>query len=428
MLWAGHSLFALTCFLACTQSLGDLGAALRRRGYGGDVAPVSAGVPPSGPLVVRLERVGARASPGRHQHTRDNFYVGNISIGHPPQTLQVLFDTASGHVLLPHRACESPACLEHRRYSPWESSTAMDINPDGGAVQAGNRLARGHANRTVVTVEFTQADLGSGVANGVMVRDDVCLSSAASGAQACANLAVLAATRLDDEPFRAMPHDGILGLALEGLGAGALSSFFERLMDGSQDLLPHFGILMGSTSGEIVFGGHDHSRLAAPLQWFHVVKPEEGFWQVEIHSVRVGNVTVDRCSSGCRGIIDTGSSSLGAQKDGLERMLPRLKSASVVGGRCTGPDLQLDLGGFVLVLTAEDYTGTSCEPELGLLDLDPKEFLDVYALGTSAIHRYYTAFDWAGARVGFAPLAHLPRQSSAPDSKPASRLAQTIVV
>lgn len=428
MLRASQSLFALTLVLAFPQPLGDLGAALRRRGYGGGATPVPAVVPPSGPLVVQLERVEARALTGRHRHTRDSFYVGNISIGHPPQRLQVLFDTGSGHVLLPHRGCESPACLEHRRYSPWESSTAMDVNEEGGAVQTGTRLAQGPVNRTVVTVEFAQADLGSGAAKGVLVRDNVCLGSAAGGAQACASLAVLAATRLDDEPFRAMPHDGILGLALEGLGAGALSSFYERLMDGSQDLLPHFGLLMDSTRGEIIFGGHDHARLAAPLQWFPVASPEEGFWQVKIHSVRVGSVTVDECSAGCRGIIDTGSSSLGAQKDGLQKLLPRLKTASAVSGKCRGPDLHLDLRGFVLVMTAEDYTGTACEPELGLLDLDPKKFLNVYALGTSALHRSYTAFDWAGARLGFAPLAATPRLSSVTRSKLVKEPAQMVVV
>jgi len=417
----GRFLFAVISLLAFQQSCGDLGAALRRRE--GKTAPEVVRST-AGPLAVRLERVDARALPG-HRHTKDSFYVGNITIGHPPQRLQVLFDTASGHVLLPHRVCKSAACLEHRRYSPWESSTSVDVNSDGGAVEEGARLASGRVNRTVVTVEFTQADLGSGRASGVLVRDNVCLSSALGDGQACANLAVLAAMSLDDEPFRAMPHDGILGLALEGLAAGALSSFYERLMDSSHDLLPQFGLSMGPTGGEITFGGHDFARLAAPLRWLPVARPEEGFWQVKIQAVRVGNVTVDPCSAGCRGIIDTGSSSLGVLQDRLHKILPSLSTASMVAGGCQGPTLQLDLGGFVLALEAEDYTGSSCEPELGQLSLDPKEYPGVYALGTTVLHRYYTAFDWAGARVGFAPFADSAGVSS---TESAEGSEQTIVV
>eukprot|EP00418_Pyrodinium_bahamense_P022299 CAMPEP_0179141404 /NCGR_PEP_ID=MMETSP0796-20121207/67814_1 /TAXON_ID=73915 /ORGANISM="Pyrodinium bahamense, Strain pbaha01" /LENGTH=425 /DNA_ID=CAMNT_0020841117 /DNA_START=36 /DNA_END=1313 /DNA_ORIENTATION=+ len=419
----GRLLLAAAGLLAVRQSQGDLGAALRRQAHSeGPTAAPSGAQPPSGPLVVRLERADARPVAGQARHTKDSFYVGNITVGHPPQRLQVLFDTASGHVLLPHRACKSPACLEHRCYSPWESSTAADVNPNGEAVQRGARLARGLVNRTVVTVGFTQADLGHGDAKGVLVRDNVCLSAGGDGGRACANMAVLAAMSLDDEPFRGMPHDGILGLALEGLAAGALGSFYERLMDGSHELLPHFGMLMGPTNGEITFGGHDHTRLAAPLRWFPVTKPEEGFWQVRIHAVHVGDLLVDSCLSGCRGIIDSGSSSLGVQEDGLQRLLPVLKAQPSASGPCSGPDLRLDLGSFLLVLKAEDYTGTSCEPELGLLDLDPKEYAGVYALGTAVLHRYYTAFDWASARVGLAPLAVPSRAVTEPSAGPAEEI------
>jgi len=383
-----RSVFAAVTFLLIHHSCGDLGAAVRRREQSGGVDAPTA--PPTGPVVVKLQKVEPRPVGDPTWHTKDSFYVGNISVGHPPQMLQVLFDTASGLLLLPHRACKSHACLEHRRYSPWESSTAMDVNTDGGEVQKGSRLAKGRVKRTVVTVEFTQADLGSGNARGVLVKDNVCLNSATRHEQACASLSVLAGLRLDDKPFRAMPHDGILGLALEGLAGSALSSFYERLMDSSHQFLPQFGLFLGPTSGEIVFGGHDFSRVAAPLRWLPVERPQDGFWQVAIQEVRIGNTTVDGCQAGCRGIIDTGSSSLGVMPDGMRKLMPGLKTASLRGGACEGPRLELDLGGFVLALEAEDYTGTSCNPELGLLGLDAKEFRGVYALGTSVIHRYYT--------------------------------------
>lgn len=424
MMQASRLISAAVSLLAFQQSAGDR-VLLRGQKSGG--APPSDDVPPGGPLAVKLRRVDARPVAGNSRHTRDSFYVGNISIGHPPQRLEVLFDTASGVLMLPHRACKSKACLAHKRYSPWRSTTAFDVNSDGGVVQKGHHLAHGKVNRTVVTLAFTQADLGSGDAKGVLIRDNVCLHSATGTGHACASLSVLAALELDDAPFLAMPHDGILGLALEGLAAGALSSFYERLMDGSRQLLPHFGLTLGPESGEIVFGGHDFDRLATPLHWFPVDKPEEGFWQVKIHAVRVGDTIVDRCLNGCRGIIDTGSSSLGVQKEGMQRLLQSLQAASMQDGACDGPSLELDLGGFLLTMEAEDYTGTSCEPELGLLDLD-SNFHGVYALGTLALHRYYSAFDWAGARVGFAPLLSGGGAAGPARKRPASGSRQAVVV
>lgn len=371
-----------------------------------------------------LKKVRPRDVSGKPRHSRDGFYIGVISVGLPPQRMRVMFDTASGHVLLAHRACKSRACVEHHRYSPWESSTAVDVNPGGDAVQAGVRLAKGPVNRSVVTVEFTQADLGQGQAQGVLVRDDVCLLPDSVSSQACASMAVLAATKEDDEPFRAMPHDGIVGLALEGLAAGQLSSFYERLMDSTHRLLPQFGLSLGPDGGKIIFGGHAEADLAGPIEWFPVLRPEEGFWQVRIEAIRVGNTTVDSCQSGCHGIIDTGSSSLGVPKRRLSKLLSSLSSTRSASGECEGPVLQLDLGGSFLELKAEDYSGRSCEPEFGALDMDEPQFSGVYALGTTVLHRYYTAFDWAGGNVGFAGLAH----HGVAAQRPAPALATGVVV
>merc|ERR1719203_1930348 len=160
-----------------------------------------ASAPMSRSMVVPLVRTAAKLSTAGEA----NFYLGEIPVGPPPQSLKVVFDTASGHVLLPHRACRNVTCLEHRRYSPWESSTAMDVDIAGKAVQAGRRIARGNGTRDGVTLDFSQSDLGEGQVQAVLVRDSVCL-----GSQTCVDMAVLAAYTMDDKPFRHMPSDGII--------------------------------------------------------------------------------------------------------------------------------------------------------------------------------------------------------------------------
>jgi len=363
-----------------------------------------------GSVVIPLQRLPARKTNGVKDRDT-SFYVGNITVGQPPQHLQVFFDTASGHVLLPHVACKNKTCLEHHRYSPWASSSAVDINADGKPVQDGNRIAKGRAKRTFATLGFTQADLGEGVAKGVLVRDHVCLSvgqSGAQGHQACADLAVMAATQEDAMPFEAMPADGIIGLGLSGLSVSAFSNFYSRLMDSSHGMLPEFGMLLGDVEGKLIFGGHHNQAdsQAMQLEWLPILHPDEGFWQVEVLRLVVGGVTVERCAHGCRAIIDTGSAHLGIQADKQDGILRSLKSAQrLIGGRCTGPDMNIELaGGLTLKLSAVDYSDHACVPQLGALQVPEANSAGVlFALGTNVIRRYYTAFDWETPKVGFAP-------------------------
>jgi len=351
------------------------------------------------PLAVQLQRVDG----GKGSH----FYVGRLSIGKPePQVLQVLFDTASGHVLLPHKMCKSPACQKHRSYSPWKSSTAWDINATGKALDQDHRLVPDTAVRDAVTVEFAQADLGDGKASAILVRDQVCLGSEFSS-QVCTEVDVMAALQMEEEFFSDMPFDGMLGLGLGGLSTEPGCSFFSRLLDHTPGLLPQFGLSLGAQSGEIYFGGHDSSKLAAPLTWFPVLFPEEGFWEVAIKAVRLGNQTLDNCIDGCRGIVDTGASHLGVHPNRFDVLSRALAVAAPgQGGGCQGENLEIDLGNFLLILPVMDYAaGPACKPQLGSLPLGPDEFKGVYALGESVLRRYYTAFDWQAKRMGFAPAS-----------------------
>lgn len=391
----------LAILAACSPLpvIGDIGAAMRRSSAQKQ-AVLPAGAPLRGHVVVPLTRA-ASLKPDDEA----SFYVGEISIGQPQQKLKVVFDTSSGHVLLPHRACKSLSCRLHNRYSPWESATSMDISAEGQPVRPDQRLVTGNVSREGVMVEFEQADLGSGVVQSVVVRDHVCIGSE-EASRACVDMAVLAAYKMSPLPFQHMPSDGIVGLGLAALASSPLCSFVDRLMDGLTNALPQFGLAFGPEKGELHIGGHDLTRLASPLQWFPVDHPEVGFWQVAIQNVKVGNVTVDACQKGCHGVIDSSVYRLGVQSSKMPALTFALKSVIQTDSGCAGPDITFDLGGMSLTLHAHDYTGRNCKPLLGELDLDEPEFVGVYALGSAIMHHYYAAFDWEGLKVGFAPLAN----------------------
>merc|ERR1719262_1998974 len=65
-------------------------------------------------------------------------YSGLIKVGQPAQEFRVVFDTGSGHVVLPSIECKSKTCLAHRRYNMTASRSAEAINADGTLVPEGD--------------------------------------------------------------------------------------------------------------------------------------------------------------------------------------------------------------------------------------------------------------------------------------------------
>jgi len=363
------------------------------------------GSPPAGArVVVKLQRVDARVTGGLGGLLPDaGFYVGRIAVGKPePQVFTVLFDTASGHVVLPSAKCQNATCLERRRYAPESSLSALAIRTDGQLVQPNDKV------KELLSIDFTQIDLGDGGVEGGAVRDVVCLGGMADG-DGCAELGLVAADRMADVPFRAVPYDGMVGLGLDGLMfASPLFSVLRSLAAGSAGMLPQFTLALRGPVGELSFGapGPEASR-ALPPRWFPVTRPEDGYWQVPISAVHVDNRTVEACPTGCRGIVDTGASRLGVPAGLAPKLAAALGASPAAGGGCQGPDLHLDLGGMMLTLKAQDYAGPGCgEARLAPLSLDlPGEnfFSGAFVLGESVLRRYDATFDWAGLRVGFSP-------------------------
>mmetsp|Transcript_106021 Transcript_106021/g.192915 ORF Transcript_106021/g.192915 Transcript_106021/m.192915 type:complete len:674 (-) Transcript_106021:52-2073(-) len=406
--------------------------------------------PPSGVHLVRLHKRASREQ-NAQSGSGKSFYVARLAAGHPDaQDLLVTFDTASGQVILPFSGCTSMACLEHRRYKPEGSAVSADINADGDLVVQGKRLADDSVTRDAITIGFSSLDLGDGKVAGHFVEEAICLkatspegslvvaqeSNVSVDSQGrhslCAKVSMVMATEMSDVPFRAVPHDAYIGLGLKGLSIRSRFTFLERLgqtkdMDASWRALAgpappltplgstQFGLFFSQSFGEIAFGGHDPKRLASPLTWVPVENVEQGYWQVAIQGIRVGNRTLEACKGGtCRGIIDSCTSTIGVPKalaSDLKGSLD-LSSGALPGLDCAGPDLQLELQGATLTLRAEDYATSDgikpCEPSISTLDL-PEQFAGVFILGEPLLRRYYSVFDWGTEKIGFG-VAAVPSQ------------------
>jgi hypothetical protein len=360
-----------------------------------------------------------------------SFYVGNVRLGgaeagSEPQEMRVFFDTGSGQVILDSTRCPSQPCLHHRRYSPVKSH-AVDVYVDGTPAKAGE-----HGDRA--TIGLDSNDAAPGQVQGDFVRDRVCLGmerSQGSREEACTELTIVAATNLTAEPFDEAPFDGIVGLGLGSLSINEEFSFFGRLAE-KTGLSPQFALFVpgaGQSDGaEITFGGYNSARLASSLVWAPVKNSEEGFWQIGIKSLRVGDQDLDLCAGrGCRGLIDSSSSRLGVP----DEVLPKLEAALGGGGSAlcaTGPELRFELEetGALLALGPRDYgepLDGGCTPQLhplrredrskaGLIEQGGVKLHDIggltdltFILGEPFLRKYYTVFDWEEKRLGFGVAA-----------------------
>lgn len=373
--------------------------------------------------------VAGRAGPLEEIDDR-GFFLGVISVGSPPQKFRVAFDTASGQVFLPSSSCTSGPCQEHFRYAPKASKAASDVNADGKPLRPPDGLGNDTVwHRDAISIGLSSLGVGDGQATGDLIKDELCLGGTSEKGQpghTCMTLGLVAATEMTDLPFRSLPHDGIVGLGLSGLSVGRSFNLLERLAEGVAEgaeaaLAPSFGLFFGEETGELALGGANAKRLAGPLVWSPVDNPGEGYWQVRLRSVRLGNRTISACSQGqCRGLVDTCSTGIGV----TAAILPELESALSKDGQklCAGPDLVFELeGGHTLLLRAEDYAhrgraggATACRaPNFLSMDL-PESFAGVFVFGEPVLRRYYAAFNADPPSIGFGPLAvHAVPSSSA---------------
>lgn len=361
-------------------------------------------------------------------------YFGELQVGSPePQAFTVVFDTGSGHLILPSSLCHTETCAKHSRYDRSQSPDAADIEYDG------TLIAADAVERDQVSISF-----GTGQVQGEFVQDKVCLGSA-SAASACADLRIVVATEMSPEPFGLFAFDGVLGLGLDSLALSPEFNFFGQLAAQNSGLLPRFAFFLAERDSDesvISFGGHDEARATSEMQWVPIAKPELGYWQVRVRRVRIGDVILEDCMDGsCHAIFDTGSSMLGVPRQAvrtMQRLLARPVPAQVDCRTVPGAELHFDLAGGKSVtvslgpqqlarpapvnmsLPAVDgqATGSSqlfCRSLL--LPVDMKEPIGplVFILGEPMLRKYYTVYDLGEQRVGFSPARQMPMTPDAGD-------------
>ncbi|XDA87659.1 hypothetical protein R6Z07F_017336 [Ovis aries] len=214
------------------------------------------------------------------RNLRDLFYLGNITIGTPPQEFQVIFDTGSSELWVPSSFCISTTCSKRMRFRHADSSTF--------------RLSR-------KTFSITY---GAGRIEGFVAHDTVRIGDLVSTDQQFGLC-------MEESGFEGMIFDGVLGLSYANISfyTGAIPIFYKLKNEGAISE-PVFAFYLSKDEREgsvVMFGGVDHRYYKGELNWIPLIKADN--WIVHMDRISMKRKVI-ACSGGCNALVDTGSSEI----------------------------------------------------------------------------------------------------------------------
>ncbi|XP_040111127.1 pregnancy-associated glycoprotein 1-like [Oryx dammah] len=205
----------------------------------------------------------------------DMLYVGNITIGTPPQEFQVVFDTGSSDLWVPSLFCPSPACSTQVRFRHYKSSTFRPT-------QKTFRIA-----------------YGSGSMKGFLASNIVWIGDLVSTDQ-------LFSLSIVEYGCEDVPFDGILGLNYPNIYVFGAIPIFVNLKNQGAISEPVFAFYLSKAKGSVVmFGGVYKSSYQGVLNWVPLI--HTGDWSVHKDCISMKRKFI-ACSGGCEPFVDTRTS------------------------------------------------------------------------------------------------------------------------
>ncbi|XP_068774349.1 gastricsin isoform X1 [Struthio camelus] len=316
----------------------------------------------------------------------DSFYFGEISIGTPPQSFRVLFDTGSADLWVPSTYCQMPACVAHARFDPSQSLTFSNI----GATYT---LTYGFGDLSVVLGYDTVT-----IQNIVVTNQEFGLSQ--------------------DEPSRPcyyLDFDGILGMAYPGVAISGYNTLMQNMLQQNQLSEPIFSFYYSRNptynyGGEVILRGIDTQLYSGEVLWAPVV--QEAYWKIGIEEFSIGQSTTGWCSQGCHGIVDTRTFQLTVPAQYMPAFLQALGAQESNYGfvvDCNNiqnmPTLYFAISGAQLPLPPSVYVLNNngiCTIGVESTYVSSDSGQPLWILGNVFLRQYYSIFDMANNRVGFA--------------------------
>ncbi|CAD5231111.1 unnamed protein product [Bursaphelenchus okinawaensis] len=310
-------------------------------------------------------------------------YRGRMTLGTPPQEFNVVFDTGSDILWVPQQGCQSSGplvkkCPSTDVYNPSASSTAENTG-DTFFIEYGTGSARGLYYKDIFA-------FGSKSGSQLQMKNKVTFGA---GQQ----------MRFTDE--------GILGLSFPAPGEKGTNIFDAAVKEGLMDK-PIFTVYMKKCDGQcedggvITFGDYDKEH-CCNVKGYADIMPNEVHWKFKLDGARVDN---SQLSPGTA-ITDTGTSAIVAPQAEYDRIVQEIGAVEDNGATLIPCNkdfkLHFTMGGQEYHVPGKQMMLNIGDPNMCQLMLQGAPY-DFWLLGDPFIRQYCQIHDFAGQRVGFAPV------------------------
>jgi yapsin 1/2 len=358
-------------------------------------------------------------------------YCGNISIGSQHQNIRALFDLGTSQL-----SALSPNVQYCLNTDPCHQSTAHQNNYDPNLSETATNL----------TKPF-EASVSNATFSGVLYEDSVVL-----GGIELFSLQPLMSLGLsvDKQPF-GLTHEirvshshispnhysyaGVAGLSsCSSQGTNTAASFLQSLSTNGHVQSPGFSLWMNpsTSTGEIVFGAVDTSKISGSLYLFNLVNPSSGY-SVNLNKIAFSSTGSTPSFPQIESVFDTSTESV---------ILPRSweSIASLFNGQIsqnstllvpcssTNANVEFELGsGITISIPISAFVGSTTE--LDGLCQSPFSFTDgpQFVLGTSFLRHVYLVLNSDSSQGAIAQANFTNNQSNFIVMTPSDPLPNAIV-
>merc|ERR1711939_1024383 len=308
-------------------------------------------------------------------------YYGQATIGTPPQTFNVIFDTGSANLWVPNSKVGLRGLLKHK-YKSSASSTYVK-------------------NGTVFKIQY-----GSGPVSGIWSADTVSIAGVAIKQQAFAEVEDASGLGL---AYSIGKFDGILDLGWDRISVDGVETPMGNLVKSGELSDNVFAFYLGNNApGTLMIGGTDQSHYTGDFTY--VPLKSEDYWRIALDDLQINGKSYTTTKTA---IVDSGTSLLAGPKADVTKIATMLGATLVAGKEWTidcskgGPDVSFKVAGKDYTFKFSEYTissGSTCL--LAFMGIDvPAPNGPLWILGDVFMRKYYTVFDWGNKRVGFATAA-----------------------
>lgn len=337
-------------------------------------------------------------------------YVGVVGVGTPPQPLKFIFDTGSANMWVYSKECTTDICLgDHRERYDHGVSSSWRKNGTGLMIRYGSGSIEGF-------LSYETMDFGNSKIITNQMFGEVVMTTGRA--------------------FQWGKYDGIVGLAFPKLAIDGATPPFDSLFYQEKINNPVFSFYLtkrpGLEGSALILGGVSKQFYEGDVHWHKISSP--AYWEIQIKDVLVkkpgqtGVLRLDVCGSkGCKAAIDTGTSLITGPSKSIARLLSHVSVEEDCSNQNSLPSVGFEIDDVVYWLSGKDFTLTvedSAEnmfgqPQTfcigGFRDLDvPPERGPLWILGDVFLRQFYSIFDRAENRVGFAKARDTPSSPQPP--------------